>query len=266
MHMSKKLLISACATAMFAAVNVNPARAQGPMPLDNRTEFTFNAPVELPGVTLPPGTYVFRFVDATTQKKVMQVATKADNKNYGMFLTINAIRPKPSDDAELRFMETPAGTPAAVKTWWYPGETIGREFIYPKAQAHRLAAATNNTVLTTKSDAETAPATTTANADLQYVSPAGQESAVTEDMLNAVNGAKPTGAPANTLSNAPVQENTSASNMNNSSMNNGSMNNASRNNASSSRQSLPRTNTMLPLFALMGVSSLAGGASLRFRR
>ena len=43
-----------------------------------RTEFTFNAPVELPGVTLPPGTYVFRFVDATTSRKVMQVQAKND--------------------------------------------------------------------------------------------------------------------------------------------------------------------------------------------
>jgi hypothetical protein len=247
MKMSKKILMSACAAAMFATVNVSPAAAQG-QPLDNRTEFTFNSPVELPGVTLPPGTYVFRFVDASTQKRVMQVMTKSDQKNYGMFLTINAIRPKPSDDAELRFLETPAGAPAAVKTWWYPGQTIGREFIYPKAQARRLAMATNTTVLTTKSDAETAPPATTASADLQYVSPTGQESPVTQETLNSVNNAAPTGAPANTLSNAPVQEGTSASNR------------AAR------RQSLPRTNGMLPLFALMGLSSLAGGASLRFHK
>lgn len=250
MKMSKKILVSACAAAMFATVNVRPAIAQN-QPLDNRTEFTFNSPVELPGVTLPPGTYVFRFVDATTGKKVLQVATKSDNKTYGMFLTINAQRPKPSDNAELRFLETPAGKPAAVKTWWYPGDTIGREFIYPKAQARRLAMATNTTVLTTKSDAETAPAATTASADLEYVSPTGQESPVTQGMLNAVNSATPTGAPANTLSNAPVQESTSASNMSNS---------------SSSRQRLPRTNTMLPLLALMGLSSLAGGTLLRFAR
>jgi hypothetical protein len=250
--LSRKIFMSACAAAMLATVNVGPASAQMSMPLDQRTEFTFNAPVELPGVTLPPGTYVFRFIDATTQKKVMQVQAKDDtNKNYGLFLTINAIRPRASEEAELRFLETPAGKPAAVKTWWYPGNTIGREFIYPKEQAKRLAMATNTTVLTTKSDAETAPPATMANSDLQYVSPTGQESAVTEEMLNAVNNAAPTGGSA-TLNNAPVQERTTASNM--------------ENNAASSRQRLPRTNTMLPLLALMGLSSLAGGVSLRFRR
>jgi hypothetical protein len=252
--MMRKIFVSACAAAMFATVNVGPAMAQG-QPLDQRTEFTFNAPVELPGVTLPPGTYVFRFVDPNTQKKVMQVMTKDDQKTYGMFLVINAEREKPSEEAELRFMETPAGKPAAVKTWWYPGTTIGREFIYPKSQARRLAMATNTTVLTTKADSETVPTTEVASADLEYVAPNGQESAVAQSNSASAASAAATpntaaAAPDNTFSNAPVQESTSASSMNN----------------ASSRRSLPRTNTMLPLLALMGLSSLAGGASLRFRR
>jgi hypothetical protein len=240
----KKFIVTACAAAMFASVNVRPASAQGP--IDSRTEFTFNAPVELPGVTLPPGTYVFRFADATTSRKVMQVLAKNDsNKTYGLFLTISAQRPKPSDEAELRFLETPAGKPAAVKTWWYPGNSIGREFIYPKEQARRLAMATNTTVLTTK--AETVPSAEMATADLVTVSPSGQEAAVTEEMVNAAANTAPISAPANTVDRAPVQESTSAAN------------------TDTSRRRLPRTNTMLPLIALMGLSSLAGG-TLRFRR
>ena len=128
-------MITACAAAMLLTMSATPTLAQG-QPMDARTEFTFNQKVEMPGVTLPPGTYIFRFVDGTTGRKVMQVQAKdASSKTYGMFLTINAQRPRPSDDAELRFLETPAGQPAAVKTWWYPGNTIGREFIYPKSQA-----------------------------------------------------------------------------------------------------------------------------------
>src|SRR5918996_819182 len=150
--------------------------------MDSRTEFTFNQPVELPGVTLPPGTYIFRFVDSTSSRKVMQVqARDASNKTYGMFLTISAQRPRPSDDAELRFLETPAGQPAAVKTWWYPGNTIGREFIYPKDQAMRLARATNATVLTTKAENVTNEQMQTA--ELAMVSPSGQETPLTDDQL-----------------------------------------------------------------------------------
>lgn len=244
----RKLIVSACAAAMFTMVNVAKARAQGP--IDSRTEFTFNTPVELPGTTVPPGTYVFRFADATTSRQVMQVLDKASMKPYGMFLTISAQRLKPSDDAELRFLETSAGKPAAVKTWWYPGNSIGREFIYPKEQARRLAMATHTTVLTTKQEA--VPAEQMPTAELAYVSPSGQETAATEnaEQTTAANTAPTPDLSASSNANVdrtPVPVSQSASNMSN-------------------RRRLPRTNSLLPLFALMGITSLAGGASLRFRR
>jgi hypothetical protein len=264
--MRKRLFTSACAAAaMFITLSAAPAQAQGP--IDSRTEFTFNTPVELPGVTLPPGTYVFRFADATTSKNVMQVLAKdSTNKTYGLFLTISAQRPRPSDEAELRFLETPAGAPAAVKTWWYPGNTIGREFIYPKSQARRLAQATNTTVLTTH--AENVTNEQMQSADLAYISPSGQETAVTDQQL--VTSAENT-APVGTSGSASVSNSTSSSA---STANYGqapvrvgqsASNNPSR---TSRRTRLPRTSTVLPLIGLMGLSSLVlglGGA-FGFRR
>jgi len=241
--LSRKLMTSACAAAMLLALSTTPASAQGG-PMDSRTEFTFNQPIELPGVTLPPGTYIFRFVDATTGRKVMQVQAKdASSKTYGMFLTISAQRPRPSDDAELRFLETPAGQPAAVKTWWYPGNTIGREFIYPKSQAIRLAKATNSTVLTTT--AENVNDEQMKTADLAYVSPSGQEKELTDEQLvDAAANTAPVGTAGQqtTAANrAPAQEGTMA------------------------RASLPKTSTPLAGIGLLGVISLLGGAWLRFR-
>ena len=199
--LSRRFIVSGCAAAMLMAANATGAFAQS-MVVDSRTEFTFNAPVELPGTTLPPGTYVFRFADPNTSRKVMQVFDKASNKTYGLYLTISAQRPRPSDEAELRFLETPAGKPAAVKTWWYPGNSIGREFIYPKEQARRLAMATNTTVLTTKE--ETVSAEQMQTAELEYVSPSGQESALTENTQTA---AQATTAAETTASNASTSPN-----------------------------------------------------------
>jgi hypothetical protein len=241
----KSLMTAAGAAAIALTMSATPVFAQ---PLDSRTEFTFNRPVEMPGVTLPPGTYVFRFVDATTGRKVMQVQAKdASNKNYGMFMTISAQRPRASDDAELRFLETPAGQPAAVKTWWYPGNTIGREFIYPKSQATRLAKATNSNVLTTQSDNATNDQMK--SGDLAYVSPTGQETPLTdEELVDRAANTPPVGtsgqmsAQTDAAANrAPAQEGTMA------------------------RKSLPRTSTPLAGIGLMGVISLLGGAWVRFR-
>lgn len=251
----KSLITSACAAAMMLTMSATQAQAQG-QPLDARTEFTFNQPVELPGVTLPPGTYIFRFVDGTTGRKVMQVQAKdASNKTYGMFLTINAERPRPSDDAELRFLETPAGQPAAVKTWWYPGNTIGREFIYPKSQARRLAQATNTTVLTTQAENVTNDQMQTA--DLAYVSPTGQETALTDEQLvAAAANTPPVGATAQSQTSAQTSTAAQTDTM------------AARTPAQEgtmARASLPRTSTPLAGIGLLGMLSLLGGAWLRFR-
>lgn len=246
--LKETLITSACAAAMMLTMSAAPARAQGG-PMDSRTEFTFNQPVELPGVTLPPGTYVFRFVDATTGKRVMQVQAKdASSKTYGLFMTISAQRPKASDDAELRFLETPAGQPAAVKTWWYPGNTIGREFIYPKSQAVRLAKATNSTVLTTKEEVKTDQMQ---SADLTYVSPSGQETPLTDEQL--------VDAAANT---APVGTSGAVST---SSADNAAMNRAPAQQGTMARARLPHTGTPLVGIGLMGLFSLLGGAWVRFR-
>jgi len=245
--MIKSLTISACAAAMLTAMSATPARAQGPM--DARTEFTFNQPVELPNVTLPPGTYVFRFVDATTGKRVMQVQAKdASSKNYGMFMTISAQRPKASDNAELRFLETPAGQPAAVKTWWYPGNTIGREFIYPKSQARRLAQATNQPVLTTQAE-NVSNEQMEAN-NLAYVSPSGQETPLTDEQLvDRAANTPPVGASGSA---AASQTATATSG-------------AARQEGAMARASLPKTGTPLAGIGLLGLMSLLSAAALRFR-
>ena len=247
------LITSACAAAMLLTMSATPARAQGG-PMDSRTEFTFNQPIELPGVTLPAGTYVFRFVDATTGKKVMQVQAKdASSKTYGMFMTISAQRPKASDDAELRFLETPAGQPKAVKTWWYPGNTIGREFIYPKSQALRLAKATNSTVLSTK--AESVTGDPMKSGDLAYVSPTGQETPLTDDQLVEVAANTP---PVGTSGPQSAASSSSSSD-------NAAMNRAPAQQGTMARARLPRTATPLAGIGLLGLLSLIGGAWARFR-
>jgi hypothetical protein len=234
----KRMMTATCAAAILTAMSATPAHAQT---MDSRTEFTFNQPVEMPGVTLPPGTYIFRFADTSSGKSVMQVQAKdASSKQYGFFLTISAQRPRASNDAELRFLETPAGQPAAVKTWWYPGNTTGREFIYPKSQARRLAQATNQTVLTTRG--ESATNDQMKSADLAYVSPSGQETPLTDEQLvDVAANTPPVGA-----ASAPVQERTTAS--------------------ASTRTRLPKTSTAFPMVGLAGLLSLLGAATLRYRR
>jgi hypothetical protein len=144
--LSKGIFGLAGAVTVFVCLLAAPVSAQ---PLDKRTFFTFSGPVTLPGVTLPAGQYLFRLADPIAGSKVVQVLNADGTKPYGQFFTLPTQRFELSETPEIRFMETASGMPAAIKTWWYPGEQTGYEFIYPKEQARRLATGASQPALTT---------------------------------------------------------------------------------------------------------------------
>jgi hypothetical protein len=181
------LFKSAAGAAALVAGLAAGASAQT---LDRRTVFTFSGPVALPGVTLPAGQYLFRLADPATSGNVLQVLSGDGRTPYGLFFTLSAERPEPASTPEVRFMETAAGMPAAIKTWWYPGDRRGFELVYPKEQARRLAQGASQPVLTTQ-----AASTTTAqthSTDLARVSASGQETTIAS--AAPPSAATPTGA------------------------------------------------------------------------
>ena len=225
---TKKLILVAGVLTVFGALAAAPVRGET---FDKRTVFTFNRPISVPGVTLPAGDYMFRIVDTTTGRKVIQVLSGDGATPYAMLHSIPDIRVEASANPEVRFMETAKGKPSAVKTWWYPNERIGYEFIYPKEQARRLAEETQEPVLTTQ--AETTTVEETKTAELARIEPAGIETPV--PVVAEPEPIVPTGI---------VQEGTLAE----------------------ARTELPVTATGIPAFALLGALALGLAAGLRVWR
>jgi hypothetical protein len=122
------------------------AAAQQPDTHD-RTIMTFSAAVELPGMRLEPGTYVFRLAD-TASRNVIQLLSQDEMQVLGQWLYVPAERREVTGDTVVTFREASADTTPAVQFWFYPGEKIGKEFIYPKDQAERIAQRTGVGVLT----------------------------------------------------------------------------------------------------------------------
>ena len=147
------------------------ARAQ---PSDYRTYFTFTTPVTLPGVTLPAGRYLFRLADPNSSRKVISVLSEDGKTPLAMLHTIPNQLPKAPNDPEVRFLETSGNMPPPIKGWWYPGKSIGYEFIYPRAQALQLAKVTSEPVLTTSAETKNV-----ATADLSRIDGSGVPAAVT---------------------------------------------------------------------------------------
>jgi hypothetical protein len=113
---------------------------------DQKTVFTFSGPVEIPGQVLSAGTYVFKLADASSDRNTVQVFNKNETHLYGTFLAIPDYRIKPAGKTIITFEERPAGSPEAVKAWFYPGDNYGHDFVYPKPKATALAKANNTPV------------------------------------------------------------------------------------------------------------------------
>jgi LPXTG-motif cell wall-anchored protein len=242
----------ACSVALLACVMETPSTAQT---LDKRTLFTFSGPVSMPGVTLPAGKYLFRLANPDSGRNVVQVLNADGTKPYGMFFAMRAERFEAASTPEVRFMETAAGMPAAIKTWWYPGERSGYEFVYPKEQARRLAQGASQPVLTTQIQTTTTEQTNTT--DLTRISSAGQETNVSADATPAAStpgGTSQQGEVSSSgisIANATVPSRIDASPVP-----------TTGQPAQSARASLPQTASMMPAVAVVGCLALFAGIGL----
>jgi len=153
---------------------------------NKKTTVTFSAPVEVPGKVLPPGTYVFRLLDSTSNRNVVQIWDKDEKQLYATIMGIPDYRLKTPEKPIIRFDERPSDTPEAVKAWFYPGDNYGVQFVYPHDQAVKLAKRTKQNVLSMRNDMAqniTAPADSKKapsvqameNTEVTGVNPAGDE-------------------------------------------------------------------------------------------
>ena len=94
------------------------------------TYFTFSRAVQIPGASLPAGTYIFELADQNTLDLV-RVMSRDRSKVYLTAFTrfVHRSQHGPLESA-IVFAETPAGTPPAINVWYPQDETTGRQFIY----------------------------------------------------------------------------------------------------------------------------------------
>jgi hypothetical protein len=200
------LLTTACAIAVLAVL-ATQLRAQDTNTLD-RTYFTFSTAVELPGVTLEPGEYEFRLADNQRQN-VVQVIRRGDMKPMGQFTFAEANRERQTDETVVLFREAREGATPAIQYWYFPNEKIGKEFVYPKDQAERIAARTGQTV---RSDGGpvTASASASSGSSSAQSQQAAQSPASEDARRNAPVAAQPTAPAGSTAGNRGVTESGSA--------------------------------------------------------
>ena len=220
---------------------------------NKKTILTFSGPVQIPGATLPAGSYVFKLADIPGNRHVVQVFDKDEKKIYTTMLAIPNQRLEPSDKPIVLFSERASGSPQAVKVWYYPGDTIGNEFVYPRAQAMKIARETHTRVLAMNDDK--APMNTAGEipvemktAALGYFDENGNWVSDTDKpvVMSTAPAATAKAEPAPTP--APVMASTKT---------------AGTSGSRPARKHLPQTSSSLALFELLSGFSLVSGISLR---
>ena len=102
------------------------------------TKLTFSEPVEIPGRTLPAGTYWFVLADSDSDRNIVQVFNEDWSMLCATLFTASRERMRASSDTILTFAERSRSKPEAILTWFYPGQTTGHEFLYPKNEEVEL--------------------------------------------------------------------------------------------------------------------------------
>jgi hypothetical protein len=102
---------------------------------DKKTAITISQPVDVEGTILPAGQYVLTLLDPASSRDVVYIFNGDGTRLITAVLAIHAERLQPTDRSEFSFYDPTAGQPAALRTWFYPGNDIGLEFPRPQHTA-----------------------------------------------------------------------------------------------------------------------------------
>jgi len=224
-----KTILVLLALSLVSAMSPSSVRADA---YNKITVMTFNQPFEIPGQVLPAGTYTFRLADSLSDRIVVQIFNADGSRIIATVLAISNYRLQSTDKTVVTFSERSGDNPDAIKAWFYPGDTFGVEFVYPKQRAIQLAVAANEPVpalAEDTSDLKTAP--------IVAVTPDQKEVPVAEVIETAPPAAQ-------TVETAPVADNTTPA---------------------AAPAALPKTASTVPLIALLGLASLGVAFTLKRR-
>jgi hypothetical protein len=198
------------------------------------TRFSINQEFQVPNATLNANTkYVMKLLDSPSERHVVQLFNEDESKLLSMFIAISAEQMRPAEGTEFTFMEVDPGYPKPIQKWFYPGRTIGLEFIYSPEQLQQIAAHQGGRSVTTLT-AEVIPP------------PAEEPAQIAEAQPTEIPRAEPAPEP---QAQEPVSEPPAAE--------------PAPEPEPAPAEELPKTAGELPMLALIGLLSLGAGLTLR---
>ncbi|MEO8048797.1 MAG: hypothetical protein ABI833_00155 [Acidobacteriota bacterium] len=262
--------------ALVAVVGLAGAGIVAADQWDKKTIITTDETMQLPNMTLQPGTYVIKLASSQANRHIVQFFDKDERHLVTTVLAIPNERLQPTGKSVFAFWEVPAGQPKALRAWFYPGDNFGQEFAYPKTEASQIMAtnAGANVPINDEKSADLDASATDKDKD--------NDNARNKETTTSVAVAEPTRAPASVETTTQTAQERAPSDIAQAQqappppaltqdrqyaapVDNSDRGGTQRLTAQTTTpESLPATASNLPLFALIGLLSIACAVALKF--
>ncbi len=241
---------------------------------NKKTVITVRETLRIPTTTLQPGKYVLKLAESASNRHIVQIFNEDESQVLATILAIPNERLEPTGDTVLELWETPKGEARALRAWFYPGDSFGQEFAYPKAEATALTAEVHQEVPALSAEDEAALASRSTNSSGSEVAANRPETAApaqpsalddsTREMARTDNESTPPPAP-ETHSSASDMSSSSSDQSASEKQDSSGMATEETSGAHSAYagSELPRTASFLPLLGLTGLLAVGAATVLR---
>ncbi len=122
-------IVSVAASLVLCLLALTPAAKADEW--DRLTYVTTSVPIEVPGMVLPAGKYIFQLVNGPLGTNIVEIRSIDGGGILTMIPAINVQYPTVPSTTVITLAERSEGTPPALSTWFYPGDDFGVQFVYP---------------------------------------------------------------------------------------------------------------------------------------
>ncbi len=127
--------------AMLVVAMALSSLFQGPSAFEwnKKSTLSTDRQVEFPGLVLEPGIYIIRLKDNGEKRSVVEILNSVESQVLATLVAVPDHRVRPEDNSEFTFHSGKRNGPQPVQTWFFAGDLVGLEFVYPKPRAKEIA-------------------------------------------------------------------------------------------------------------------------------
>jgi hypothetical protein len=130
---------------------------------NKKSTLTIDRQVEFPGIILEPGTYIVKLKEAGEKRSQVLILNQDETQTLATLLAVPDHRMRPEDQSEFMYHEVKGDGPAPVRSWFFSGDLVGLEFVYPMVRAKEIAKNSEDHVLASNISKDSAIVAVTPN-------------------------------------------------------------------------------------------------------